>query len=117
MLIALGATFNAGTAVLNRSLKHVDFSIVMFFYGVVGFSAALMMFTFKYFSTMVVRHPDQVDTTDSQVSTIDEVSKIEKVRSADEEVQLLTLERSDCLMLAFGVVMDAASIFSKTMAF
>jgi len=45
----VASTFAAGTAVFNRSLKSVDYAVVMIYHGLFGFIASLAILTVNYF--------------------------------------------------------------------
>ena len=86
LLILVAAATTAGTAVFNRSLKSVDYVVVMTYHGLFGFIVAILLLTVNFFCT-------------------------------DSKIESLELGLSDCAMLTFGVLVDAASVFGQTVAF
>ena len=82
-LIVLAAAFSAGTAVFNRALKTVDYAVVMTYHGLFGFVVTLAILTINYFI----------------------------LSSETAESSLLQLDGFECIMLVFGVLVDAASVF------
>ena len=89
MLIILASAFSACTAVLNRSLKEIDYVVVMTYHGLFGFIASIVLLTGKFFF----------------------------INDPVETIQTLHLQPIDCLMIAFGATVDAASVFGQTVAF
>ena len=92
-LIVLAAACSAGTAVYNRSLKTVDYMVVMSFHGLFGFVVSLGMLSIKCFIMS------------------DESSGVQ------DEAKMLDMAWRDCIMLAFGVSIDAFSILGQIVAF
>lgn len=92
-LIVLAAACSAGTAVYNRSLKTVDYMVVMSFHGLFGFVLSLGMLSIKCFIMS------------------DESSGVQ------DETKMLDMAWRDCIMLAFGVSIDAFSILGQIVAF
>ena len=45
----LAAALSAATAVFNRSLKQVDYIVVLTYHGLFGFVVSLLFFTIDYF--------------------------------------------------------------------
>ena len=91
IFVMLAANLTAGTAVFNRSLKAVDYSIVMFFHGLFGFLCAISYFSFVYL-----------------------FSGADK---AEAMIKMFSLSTSDALMLTFGAIIDSIAVFGQTVAF
>ena len=72
----------------------MDFLVVMTFHGLFGFVVAVVILSTKYFVLL------------------DDESK-----TGIEETQMLELTLQDCVILAFGVFVDAGSVFGQTVAF
>jgi len=49
LLILIAAAMTAGTAVFNRSLKSVDYVVVMTYHGLFGFIVSIVLLTINYF--------------------------------------------------------------------
>ena len=92
-VIVLAAICFAATAVLNRALKTVDLNVIMTYHGLFGFFLALLIIAAKQLF-VVFEEQRQLDQT-----------------------QILEMDRQDCVLLAFGVFIDAVSLFGKTVAF
>ena len=91
-LIVLAAACSAGTAVYNRSLKTIDYMVVMSFHGLFGFVISLGMLSIKCFVLL------------------DESSGF-------QETRMLDMAARDCTILAFGASIDAFSILGQIVAF
>ena len=89
LLIVIGSLTAAGTAVLNRSLRQVDYGVVMTYHGAIGFIVALFLLT------------------------------VDQLVVADEEDKIKSLDNGlfDGGLLCFGATIDALSVFGQTIAF
>ena len=94
-VIILAAICFAATAVFNRALKMVDFNVIMTFHGLFGFFLALLYISAKQLVNILLEEESQ------QL----------------DQTQILEMEKQDCALLAFGVFIDAFSLFGKTVAF
>ena len=91
IFVMLAANLTAGTGVFNRSLKAVDYSVVMFFHGLFGFICSVSYFCFVYL-----------------------FSGADK---AEAMIKMFGLGTSDALMLTFGAIIDSVAVFGQTVAF
>lgn len=89
MLIIAASVISASTAVLNRNLKSVDYSVIMTYHGMLGFSASLVLLLVQFF----VRDDVSEGEPGAMLKTLD-----------------LTLFGG--AILAFSVTVDALSVFS-----
>lgn len=85
----MASVFAASTAVLNRSLKDVDFLVLMTYHGLFGFLASLLLLTINCF----IVNPDTAT------------------------LRTLDCNGFDLLMLTAGASIDALSVFGQTVAF
>ena len=88
LLIVVGSITAAGTAVFNRSLQKIDYSVVMAYHGLVGFTVALLLLVF-----------DQLV-----------FSRTIGIKSLDNGLY-------DSSLLSLGATIDALSVFMQTIAF